>query len=148
MNRQGYRIKLGNPFGKNIIYDILINEKYKGTCVFNKRSSKDSLGRRNNRRFKDNENVIRIPNGMPAIIDEQTFDKVQEEIQTRKRGPRMSEKRFYLLTGKIFCGECGSVTMLETATEEGVTAKNTLFTPVPHVYGQKPAKINPSSRML
>lgn len=108
LNRQGYRTKLGNPFGKNSIYDILINEKYKGTYVFNKRSSKDSLGKRNNRRFKDNENIIRIPNGMPAIIDEQTFDKVQEKIQARKRGPRMSEKRFYLLTGKIFCGECGS----------------------------------------
>lgn len=92
---------MGNLFGKNSIYDILINEKYKGTYVFNKRSSKDSLGRRNNRRFKDNENIIRIPNGMPAIIDEQTFDKVQEKIHARKRGPRMSEKRFWSMSGSL-----------------------------------------------
>jgi len=35
LNSQGYRTKGGKEFSKNSIYEILINEKYKGTYVFN-----------------------------------------------------------------------------------------------------------------
>jgi len=107
LNYQGYRTKRGNLFTKNSIYEILINEKYKGTYVFNRRTSKKE-GKRNNHKYKDTDEVIRISNALPAIIDEEVFHKVQEKISRRMRGPRMTGKRFYLLTGKIFCGECTS----------------------------------------
>jgi site-specific DNA recombinase len=107
LNEQGYRTKKGNTFSKNNIYDILRNEKYKGTYVFNKRTSK-SEGKRNNHAYKENDDIVRIPGAMPAIIDEITFDKAQEKLDGRRSGPRMTGKRYYLLTGLVFCGECGS----------------------------------------
>lgn len=86
---------------------MLLNEKYKGTYVFNKRVSKAS-GKRSNHTYKDEEDIIRIPNALPAIIDEETFDKVQQRLKSNRRGPRIGGKNFYLLTGFLFCGECGS----------------------------------------
>ena len=46
---------------------------------------------------------------IPAIIDEDTFNKVQEVREKYKHAPgiRKAEDR-YLLTGKLFCGKCGS----------------------------------------
>ena len=108
LNSKGYRTKTGKTFSQNSIYEILCNEKYSGTYVFNKRSSKDPLGVRNNRRFKDESEIIKIPGAIPAIIDQELFNKIQEKLKGRKRGPLMSGKRFYLLSGLITCGECGS----------------------------------------
>ena len=108
LNSKGYRTKTGKMFSQNSIYDILCNEKYSGTYVFNKRSSKDPLGVRNNRRFKDESEIIRIPGAIPAIIELELFKQVQDKLRERKRGPLMSGKRFYLLSGLITCGECGA----------------------------------------
>ncbi|ACL75220.1 recombinase family protein [Ruminiclostridium cellulolyticum] len=36
MNREGYRSKFGRSFGKNSLHDILRNEKYTGTYIFNR----------------------------------------------------------------------------------------------------------------
>ena len=53
--------------------------------------------------------MIVIPGGVPTIISEEDFDKVQEILQRRKRYYRGVKKHQeqYLLTGKIFCGLCG-----------------------------------------
>ena len=49
-----------------------------------------------------------IENGCPALIDRETFDKVQERIKQNKReGGKNKAKIEYLLTGKVFCGYCG-----------------------------------------
>ncbi len=104
LNNAGYKTKPGNKFSKNSIYEILINEKYIGTFVFNKRSGKNN-GKRNNHVYKDD--VIKIPNSLPQIIDELIFNKVQDKLHNKKRGPRISSNNFYLLTGKLICGECG-----------------------------------------
>lgn len=107
LNEAGHKTKIGNYFSKNSICDLLGNEKYKGTYVFNKRTSKSS-GKRNNHSFKNEDEIIRVPNALPAIIEEDLFDKVQERLKSKKRGPRTNGKNFYLLTGYIFCGECES----------------------------------------
>lgn len=44
---------------------------------------------------------------MPAIVSEQMFKEVQDILSRRKRGP-IRRNNFYLLTGFIFCGLCGS----------------------------------------
>jgi len=48
LNQQGYKTKIGREFGKSSIHELLINEKYKGTYVFN-RIPKLVNGKRNNR---------------------------------------------------------------------------------------------------
>lgn len=108
LNSLGRKTKLGKPFGKNSIHDLLVNEKYRGTYVFNTKSSKDARGKRNNHAYKDKD-VIRIPDGVPAIVDSAVFDAVQEKMRKNKRTPgSYKAKDVYLLSGLIFCGECAN----------------------------------------
>lgn len=52
---------------------------------------------------------IRVEGGVPVIIDKELFEEVQRALTNKKR-PRGQQRinADYLLTGKIFCGECGS----------------------------------------
>lgn len=52
---------------------------------------------------------VRVEGGVPAIIDKELFEEVQRALTNKKR-PRGQQRinADYLLTGKIFCGECGS----------------------------------------
>lgn len=51
---------------------------------------------------------IKLPNTVPAIIDEETWQKVQARHAENKPAPRESKKakRLYPLTGKVFCNKC------------------------------------------
>jgi DNA invertase Pin-like site-specific DNA recombinase len=90
LNADGITTGNGNRFTKNSLRKILRNEKYVGVY-----------------RYKD----IIDEKGIPAIIDRDLFDRVQAELKrrsfTRKRkAPADGEE--YILTGKLFCGHCGS----------------------------------------
>ena len=109
LNRLGYKTGAGKTFGKNSLTEILRNEKYIGVYIFNRTISKNSDGKRNNHKSKINDDMIRIPGGMPAIVDELTFNRVAEIIKNRSHtAPAKHAKELYMLTGKIFCGECGA----------------------------------------
>ena len=107
LNSMEYRTRLGNTFSKETLYEMLRNEKYNGVYVFSRAASKDELGRRNNHLDKPIEDQIRIPGGMPKIVDDETFARVQAILTSRKRHRRQKSKRNYLLTGLVFCGLCG-----------------------------------------
>lgn len=52
-----------------------------------------------------------IKSGHPSLIDEETWLDAQDAIESRRKGPgrpRRGEASPYLLTGLLFCGECGS----------------------------------------
>ena len=52
---------------------------------------------------------IVIPNGIPAIIPQDLFDRVQERLAKNKKAPaRAKAQESYLLTTKLFCGHCGT----------------------------------------
>ena len=104
LNRRGLKTKLGRAFGKGSIADILRNEKYIGRYVWNKRLSKKS----GNRQYKPDNQITRIDGALPEIISKETWDKVQNVLTSRKRKPRHNQTYYYLLTGKMFCSECGS----------------------------------------
>lgn len=107
LNTMGYRTRLGNTFSKETMYEMLRNEKYNGVYVFSRASSKNESGRRNNHMDKPVEDQIRIPGGMPKIVDDDTFAKVQSILASRKRHGRRNGKRKYLLSGFVYCGICG-----------------------------------------
>ena len=108
LNKQEFKTRRGGEFGKNSLFEILRNEKYTGTFVFNKLDSKDCNGRRNGNRLKSNDKVIRIENGCPQIISKELFDSVQKRKEDNKRNAGQYHSReFYIMTGKIFCGICG-----------------------------------------
>jgi len=107
LNSKGYKTKRGNTFGKNSIHELLTNEKYIGTFVFNK-ASKMFNGKRNSHRLKPDDEIIRIPGGCPAIISNELWERVQARLKANKRASgAYSAKIVYLLSGRIFCGSCG-----------------------------------------
>ncbi len=108
LNGMGHTTKQGKPFSKGSLNTILKNDKYTGRFVFNKKLEKDVMGKRRPK-IKPQEEWIVVEDGMPAIIDKETFDKVQLKLaQNLKNGGKFKAKEVYLLTGLIFCGECGS----------------------------------------
>ena len=88
LNKNGYKNSRNKPFNKNSLQNLFKNKKYIGTNTYGEKE---------------------FPNTIPAIIDINTFNKVQEVIEKYKHAPgiRKAEDR-YLLTGKLFCGKCGS----------------------------------------
>lgn len=108
LNAKKYYTKNGNTFKRNSLYSILTNEKYSGVYVYNKSSSKDMFGKRNTHLYKDDESIIRVPNGCPQIVDIDTFNKVQERIAENKQlTGYYNTKHRYIFTGLVFCGYCG-----------------------------------------
>lgn len=107
LNGRGFRTKAGNPFGKNSLHEILKNEKYHGVFVFNKTARKVS-DTRNGHKLKDDEEIIRIPGGIPAIVPESTWLSVQNRMshQLKTKNGAMRAKAVYLLSGRIACGIC------------------------------------------
>ena len=73
----------------------------------------------NNRRyigeytFRD----IVIPDGIPAIVSKELFDRVQEKMAKNRKAPaRHKAEDDYLLTTKLFCGYCGAYLSGECGT--------------------------------
>ena len=102
LNNRGLVTKTTRLFTKISIRDILMNEKYIGTYVFNRRADGKTLNK-----LKPDEEIIRVQDALPRIIEDKIFWKVQEMLKEGKRGP-VVKKEYYLLTGKMFCGECNS----------------------------------------
>lgn len=97
LNEKGYKNKLGREFKKSSIRDTLLNMKYVGTYYF---GLKDEHG-------KFQKNPVIIENSHVPIISKEIFFKVQKKIKKHKKGPRISDKNTYFLTGFFRCGECG-----------------------------------------
>lgn len=115
LNRDGLKTKRGNPFGSNSLHDLLHNEKYIGVLVYGASPYREDGTR--NTHSKDGTNVIRIEDAIPAIVDKETFQKVQERMAQNKRqqGGRPVERRDYPLKGKVFCGECKAAMTVSTS---------------------------------
>lgn len=109
LNRAGYLTRRGQPFAKNSLYAILKNERYTGVYIYVKDSTKNPKGKYVRHGEYEPDAVIRIPGGMPAIISEDVFAATQKKLKQRQhKAARFSAKEEYLLTGKVFCGVCGS----------------------------------------
>lgn len=96
--------KRGKPIGKNSLHEILKNERYIGVYSWNKRKvkymGKWAGGERN-------PDAVRIIDAIPAIIDIDTWERVQKRMSDNKRNATNGAKAEYLLSGLIECGECG-----------------------------------------
>ena len=78
---------------------ILTNERYTGVYIWGD---------------------IRVPDGMPAIIDRTTFEEAQH---MKKKTARHIEQGAvdFLLTGKAFCGHCGAAMIGDSGTSKDGT---------------------------
>lgn len=108
LNAEGMTTKTGGAFGKNSISDILRNEKYTGTFVYN-RATTMVRGRRNNHASKSADEIIKIPGGIPQIVDDVTWRATKKRLSDNVRKGANKAKTVYLLRGKIRCAKCGSI---------------------------------------
>lgn len=108
LNLKGYKTKVGKEFTGASLNSILHNRKYIGEYVYNRRVEKNAMGKRNAHKNKPDDQIIRIPNGVPKIVDEATFNKVQKRLDCNKSktGSYKSNSQ-YLLSGLVVCGVCG-----------------------------------------
>ena len=107
LNDSGKRTKRGGCFGTNSLHDLLKNEKYIGNIVYG-RSERRPDGTRNSHSFS--VRTMRIENAVQAIIDRETWERVQKKMEDNRRvqAGRPPKAREYPLKGKVFCRECKS----------------------------------------
>ena len=88
LNEHNIRTYRNGEMTINIVQRMLSNRRYIGEYKFQKTV---------------------VPNGIPAIISEELFNRIQEILAKNKRSPaRKKAEDEYLLTLKLFCGECGA----------------------------------------
>lgn len=87
------------------IMSILTNEKYKGDALLQKTYTSDFLTKKVKRNHGEIPQYY-IENSHPAIIDPDTFELVQNEIE-RRRPVRRQRHRNSHFNAKIVCAECG-----------------------------------------
>ena len=87
LNENGVKTSKGNAYNKSSIRRILTNDKYLGIYKY--------------------ADVV-IPDGVPRIIDDVTFEEAQILLEKNKKAPARAKAidENYLLTTKIFCGHC------------------------------------------
>lgn len=103
LNEEGYRTRRGYSFRKDKIKYILKNEVYIGTFIGNKYTKVDLLSSKIIEKPK--EEWIIIENNHEAIIDKDTFDKVQKLMEDKSFN--VGKRSVALFAGVIKCGKCG-----------------------------------------
>ena len=114
-------------FSKNMIMNILRNEKYCGDCILQKTVTVDCISK--TRKANQGEAPMYIvENNHPAIISREVFNRVQEELIRRQALRAKSDKTSITATGKyskyaltevLQCAECGSRYRRVTWTAHG-----------------------------
>lgn len=61
-----------------------------------------------------------VPDGIPALVEKALFERVQARMAKNRRAPAQRKaEEDYLLTTKLFCGECGAMMVGECGTSSG-----------------------------
>lgn len=99
LNARGLRNQKGQPFGYTALQTAFRSEKYIGVL--------DQSG-------------VRIENAIPALIDRETWEKVQRNLDANAHhGAKNKALVEYLLSGKLFCGHCGKPMQGVSGTGKG-----------------------------
>lgn len=107
LNQEGIKTIWGNQWREGNIYRTLRNEKYTGDMLLQKTYIKD---------FRTKKGVINkgerrryfVENSHEAIIDKDTFARVQAEIERRQQRMKLPEKAEKTqFSGLITCASCG-----------------------------------------
>ena len=96
LNLKGVRTKKNTRITLNTVTRMLHNRKYIGEYKY--------------------KNIVN-PNGIPAIVPEDLFERVQDMMISNKKAPAKHKAADeYLLTAKLFCGKCKSLMVGESGT--------------------------------
>lgn len=96
LNEKGLRNTRGGKFTISRVTHMLSNRRYIGEYQYRE---------------------ILNPEGIPAIIEKDLFERVQERMAKNKKAPARAKAHVaYLLTTKLFCGKCGALMAGESGT--------------------------------
>ena len=96
MAENGFTTVRGRKIDLNFIARLLKNRKYIGEYSYRH---------------------IVTPGGIPAIVPQDLFDRVQQRLEQNRKAPaRHKAEDDYLLTTKLFCGTCGAMMVGESGT--------------------------------
>ncbi len=96
LNQHGLKNQRGGELNLNSVSRLLQNRFYIGEYKYRE---------------------ITVPDGIPVIIPKDLFDRVQEKLAKNKKAPaRHKAEDDYLLTTKLFCGDCQSLMFGESGT--------------------------------
>jgi site-specific DNA recombinase len=120
LTAQGVRTRTGKDrWDRSVIWGMLRNPAYAGTAVFGKtqavhepaglnrtaRLAGRTVPRQVRVQDRPKEEWTGIP--VPALVDEETFDRVQQRLQDNKRFAARSTRVPSLLQGLAACSSCG-----------------------------------------
>lgn len=102
LNDRGIKTSTGGKFVKSSFWRILHNERYRGIYVFN---------------------GIRTEGGIPRIVEDDVWFRVQEYTKTKKNGEGQVRRmnKDYVLTGKACCAYCGAAMIGTSGTGKSGT---------------------------
>ena len=96
LNQKEVKNTRGGRIGIENVASLLKNRRYTGEYI-----------------YRD----IVVPDGIPSIVPKDLFERVQEKIAKNKKAPaRHKAEDDYILTTKLFCGECKSLMVGESGT--------------------------------
>ncbi len=98
LNARGLKTSKGAKFGNNSIHSILTNRMYMGEYHFGE---------------------IIIPNGIPAMVSEELFNRVAERKKKNQHASAHNKgKERYILSTKLFCGKCMTMMVGESGQKK------------------------------
>lgn len=107
---------LNKQWPQSTIHEILINPKYMGKYIYNRRDKRTGRGR-----YKDENEWVLSEKTHEPIISEEVFEKVQKERENRGKGLnyfKPKNTKTYILGKMIRCGKCGSTMTGRTNTNK------------------------------
>ena len=108
LREAGISPKCSQEWSNTVILRVLRNEKYVGDLCQKKTFTPDYLShiKKYNR---GNEEMVYLKDHHEPIIDRDTWNRTQAELQRRSPSAEQRSKysNRYWCSGKIFCGECG-----------------------------------------
>lgn len=111
INKEGHRSKRGNAFATATVKEILTNPVYIGMIRYNLRQDWNKK-----RRKGINPNPILVEGEHDAIIDRETWEKVQVINKQRSKKQQRRYSTEALLTGILKCPVCGSAMTISRTT--------------------------------
>jgi len=102
LNDEGIPSRLNKDWSLRSIKLMLTNPVYKGSLVWNRVDSSKKT-----RQLKENEEWVVVEDCLPAIINHEIWEKVQEKVGQKQMAPRAKTSP-HLLGGLLKCGNCGS----------------------------------------
>ena len=98
LNAIGVMNKSGKPFTVNSVARLFRNTRYKGVIEYEGRT---------------------LTNVVPAIVDEKTWSDCNRVLDNQRHKQQCcNEHSDYILSGKLFCGYCGTLMTAEAGTSQ------------------------------